>query len=95
MLTLISFKYFLELYCVGSGIMYVCVYVYMCVCVYVCLCTCIYIYMVGGKIFRTYPDRPWDPNSRLYSGYLVFLGVKPSECGVDNPQQLASRLKKE
>jgi len=29
---------------------------------------------VGGEIFRTYPDRPWDPSSLLYNGY--FSGVK-------------------
>ena len=26
----------------------------------------------GGKIFRTYPDRPWGPPSLLYNGYRVF-----------------------
>ena len=30
----------------------------------------------GGEIFRTCPDRPWGPLSLLYSGYLVFSGVK-------------------
>jgi hypothetical protein len=30
----------------------------------------------GGEIFRTYPDRPWDPPSLLYNGYRVFPGVK-------------------
>jgi hypothetical protein len=28
----------------------------------------------GGKIFRTYSDRPWGPPSLLYNGYLVFPG---------------------
>jgi hypothetical protein len=23
----------------------------------------------GGKIFRTFPDRPWGPPSLLYNGY--------------------------
>jgi hypothetical protein len=26
----------------------------------------------GGKIFRTYLDRPWGPPSLLYNGYRVF-----------------------
>jgi len=26
----------------------------------------------GGEIFRTCPDRPWDPPSLLYNGYRVF-----------------------
>ena len=30
----------------------------------------------GGEIFRTYPDRPWDPPSLLYNGYPVFPGVR-------------------
>jgi len=30
----------------------------------------------GGEIFRTRPDRPWDPFSPLNNGYLVFPGVK-------------------
>jgi hypothetical protein len=30
----------------------------------------------GGEIFRTCPDRPWDPPSLLYNGYRVFLGGK-------------------
>ena len=25
-----------------------------------------------GEIFRTCPDRPWDPPSLLYNGYRVF-----------------------
>ena len=31
---------------------------------------------VGGKIFRTLPDRPWGPLSLLYNGYRVFPGRK-------------------
>jgi len=27
---------------------------------------------VGGEIFRTCPDRPWDPPSFLYNGFRVF-----------------------
>ena len=30
----------------------------------------------GGEIFRTRPDRPWDPPSLLYNGYQVFPGGK-------------------
>ena len=26
----------------------------------------------GGKIFLTYPDRPWGPPNLLYNGYRVF-----------------------
>jgi len=25
-----------------------------------------------GKIFRTFPDRPWGPPSLVYNGYQVF-----------------------
>ena len=28
------------------------------------------------EIFRTSPDRPWDPPSLLYNGYRVFPGGK-------------------
>jgi hypothetical protein len=30
----------------------------------------------GDEIFRTCPDRPWNPHSLLYNGYRVFPGVK-------------------
>jgi len=30
----------------------------------------------GGEIFRTRPDRLWDPPSLLYKGYRVFPGSK-------------------
>ena len=30
----------------------------------------------GGEIFRTRPDRPWDPPRLLYNGYRVFPGGK-------------------
>ena len=29
-----------------------------------------------SEIFRTCPDRPWDPPSLLYNGYRVFTGGK-------------------
>ena len=49
----------------------------------------------GGKIFRTRPDRPWDPPSLLYNGNQVSLpGVKRSGRGVNHPPHLAPRLKK-
>ena len=30
----------------------------------------------GSEIFRTCPDRPWDPPNLLYNGYRVFPGGK-------------------
>lgn len=40
----------------------------------------------GGKIFRTYPDQPWDPPSLLSNGCQVsFPGVKRPERGGDHP----------
>ena len=30
----------------------------------------------GGEIFRTRPDRTWDPPNLLYNGYSVFAGGK-------------------
>jgi hypothetical protein len=30
----------------------------------------------GGEIFRTRPDRPWDPQSLLYNGHRVSPGGK-------------------
>ena len=30
----------------------------------------------GGEIFRTPPDRPWDPHSLIRNGYRVFPGGK-------------------
>jgi hypothetical protein len=30
----------------------------------------------GGEIFRTRPDRPWDPPSLQHNGYWVFTGGK-------------------
>jgi len=50
---------------------------------------------VGGKIFRTRPDRSWGPPSLLYNGYRVsFPGVKRPGRAVDHPPHLAPRLKK-
>ena len=45
-------------------------------------CIMIYTYISGiesrwgGNIFRTRPDRPWGPPSRLCNGYRVFPGGK-------------------
>jgi hypothetical protein len=30
----------------------------------------------GGEMFRTCPERPWDPPSLLCNGYRVFPGGK-------------------
>ena len=50
----------------------------------------------GGEIFRTRPDRPWDPPSLLYNGHRVsFPGVKRPGRGVDYPPHPAPRLKEE
>ena len=49
---------------------------------------------VGGEIFRTRPDRPWDPPSLLYIGYRVpFAGLKLSEGGVDHPPHSIADVK--
>ena len=42
----------------------------------------------GGEIFRTCPDRPWDPPSLLYNGYRVFPGVKSGQGVTLTPQPL-------
>ena len=50
----------------------------------------------GGEIFRTCPDRPCGSPSLLYNGYRVsFSRVRRSDRGLDHPQHLATRLKKE
>src|SRR5215467_7877592 len=38
-----------------------------------------------GEIFRTCPDRPWDPPSLLYNGYRVFPGGKAAGRGAYHP----------
>ena len=38
-----------------------------------------------GEIFRTRPDRPCDPPSLLYDGYLVIPGGKAVGACVDHP----------
>jgi hypothetical protein len=40
----------------------------------------------GDEIFRTCPDRPWEPPSLLHSGYQVFPGGKERPgCDADPP----------
>jgi len=34
------------------------------------------LYLLGGQIFRSRPDRPWGPPSLLYNGYRIFVGGK-------------------
>ena len=41
---------------------------------------------LGGDIFRTRPDRPWDPLNLLYNGYRIsFTGVKRPGRDVEHP----------
>jgi hypothetical protein len=42
----------------------------------------------GDEIFRTCPDRPWDPPSLLYNGYQVFPGVKSGRGVILTPHSL-------
>jgi len=52
----------------------------------------------GVEIFRTRPDRAWDPPSLLYNGYRVCLWVKGPGRGLGHPTphpHLALSLKKE
>ena len=46
------------------------------------------------EIFRTYPDRPWDPPSLLYNGYWVFLGGKERPEREGDPSRLSSAVVK-
>jgi len=49
-----------------------------------------------GEIFRTCPDRPWDPLSLLYNGYRVFPGGKEwPGCEADPSPPSSSVVKKE
>jgi hypothetical protein len=47
----------------------------------------------GGEIFRTRPDRLWDPPSLMYNGYRVFPGGKVAGGGVDHPTQSSAEVK--
>ena len=42
----------------------------------------------GDEIFRTCPDRPWDPISLLYNGYRIFPGGKFRPGRDADPSQL-------
>jgi hypothetical protein len=46
------------------------------------------------RIFRTRPDRFWDPPNLLYNGYRVsFPGVKRPERGVNHPPPSSAEVK--
>jgi len=48
----------------------------------------------GGEIFRTRPDRPWDPSILLYNGSrLSFPGVKRPGRGVVHPPPFSAEVK--
>ena len=49
----------------------------------------------GGKIYRTCPDRPWDPLSLLYNGYRVFPGGKERPGRDADPSPPSSAVVKE
>jgi len=50
----------------------------------------------GGEVFRTIPERPWDPPSHLYNVYSVsFPGEKRRGVALATHLLLAPRLKKE
>ena len=48
-----------------------------------------------GEIFRIHPDQPCVPPRLLYNEYRVFPGIKRPGRDVDQPPNLAPRLKKE
>jgi hypothetical protein len=48
---------------------------------------------LGGKIFRTRPDRTWDPPSPLYNGHWVFPGVKRPVRSLDYPPPSSAEVK--
>ena len=50
---------------------------------------------VGGEIFRTCPDRPWDPTILLYSAYRVFPGGKERPGRDADPLPPSSAVVKE
>ena len=50
-------------------------------------------YRWGGEIFRTRPDRPWDPPSLLYNGYRVFPGGKAAGAWRWPPTQSSAEAK--
>ena len=49
---------------------------------------------VGGEIFRSRPDSPWDQPSLVYNGYRVsFPGGKRPGRGVDHPPASSAEVK--
>ena len=48
-----------------------------------------------GEIFRTRPDRPWDPKSLLHNGYRVFPGGKSAGEWRYHLPHLAPKSKRE
>jgi hypothetical protein len=54
-----------------------------------------YIYTVGGDIFRTRPDRPWNPPILLYYGNQVIRGggIKRPGRVVDHPRPSSAEVK--
>jgi len=49
----------------------------------------------GVEIFRTRPDRLWDPPSLMYNGYWVFLGGKERSERDDPSPPSSAVVKKE
>jgi hypothetical protein len=48
----------------------------------------------GGQVFRTRPDRPWDPPTLPYNGYRVpFSWVKRQGRGVNHPAASSAEVK--
>jgi hypothetical protein len=48
----------------------------------------------GGEIFRTWPDRLWEPHILLYNGYRIsFPGVKGMWRGLDHPPPSSAEVK--
>ena len=51
---------------------------------------------MDGEIFRTCPDRPWDPTQPpIQIGTGSFPGVKRPGRGVDHPTPLSPKLEEE
>ena len=52
--------------------------------------------VLGGKIFRTCAEQPWDPPSLLYNWYRVFPGSKERpERDADPSPPSSAMVKKE
>jgi len=48
---------------------------------------------VGGKTFRTRPDRPWGPSTSYTMDNWSFPGIKQPESGVNNPPPFSAEVK--